>query len=41
LLLNSILGCDIRFKPYTDEEAQREEARETHLTGGIAEEVIL
>jgi len=39
LLLDSILGCDIRFKPYTDEEEQREEAGETPITGGIAEEV--
>jgi len=39
LLLNSILGCDIRFKPYTDEEEQREEAGETPITGGIAKEV--
>ena len=39
LLLDSILGCDIRFKPYTDEEEQREEAGETPITGVIAEEV--
>ena len=39
LLLDSILGCDIRYKPYTDEEEQREEAGETPITGGIAEEV--
>lgn len=39
LLLDSILGCDIRFKPYTDEEEQREEAGETPITGGIAEEI--
>lgn len=39
LLLDSILGCDIRFKPYTDEEEQREEAGETPITGGIAKEV--
>jgi L-cysteate sulfo-lyase len=39
LLLDSILGCDIRFKPYTDEEEQREMAGETPITGGIANEV--
>jgi len=39
LLLDSILGCNIRFKPYTDEEEQREEAGEIPITGGIAEEV--
>jgi len=39
LLLDSILGCDIRFKPYTDEEEQREQAGETPITGDIAEEV--
>ena len=38
LLLDSILGCDIRFKPYKDEEEQREEAGETPITGGIAKE---
>jgi len=39
LLLDSILGCDIRFKPYTNEEGQREIAGETPITGGIAEEI--
>jgi len=39
LLLDRILGCDIRFKPYKDEEEQREEAGETPITGEFAEEV--
>jgi len=40
LLLDSILGCDIRFKPYTDEDEQREEAgEETSITRDIVEEV--
>jgi len=39
LLLDRILGCDIRFRPYTDEEEQKEEAGETPITGEIAEEV--
>ncbi|MBN2396082.1 MAG: D-cysteine desulfhydrase family protein [Candidatus Atribacteria bacterium] len=39
LLLDSMLGCDIRFKPYTDEDEQKEEAGETPITGEIAEEV--
>jgi len=39
LLLDFILGCDIRFKPYSDEDEQREEAGETPITGEIAEEI--
>ncbi|MDD3655720.1 MAG: D-cysteine desulfhydrase family protein [Atribacterota bacterium] len=39
LLLDSILGCDIRFKPYSDEDEQKEETGETPITGEIAEEV--
>ncbi|MBA7498480.1 L-cysteate sulfo-lyase [subsurface metagenome] len=37
LLLDSILGCDIRFRPYKDKEEQREQSGETPITGSVAE----
>lgn len=40
LLLDHLLGCEIRFKPYTDEEEQKEEAGETPITGEVAEEIL-
>lgn len=39
LLLDRILGCDIRFRPYTNEDEEKEEAGETPITREIAEEV--
>lgn len=39
LLLDSILGCNIKFKPYTEEEEQKEEFGETPITAEFAEEV--
>ncbi len=39
LLLDHILGCNIIFKPYTDEEEQMEEAGQTPITGETAKKI--
>lgn len=39
LLLDSILGCDIVFEPYTDEEEQMEQSGQNPITGKIAKKL--